>query len=261
MRVKKMIFDMHCHTTEGSPDASVKLEETIERLIEKGYDGMVVTDHNSYRGYNSLSKKYSNFKVLRGVEYDSLDGGHLLIILPTNIKYEIFQYRGMLVEDVIKIVHTLGGIIGPAHPFDYGPLGICNTKWKTNLDLLNKFDFIETFNGCLDKKGSVLATCLASHLDKPCFAGSDSHHLSKVGLVKTIINEKIENEDDLIKVVKNAKYNTFKTAGDFCERKHRKIHSFGVLICGYGYSILNKCLSVNHNKSAHIILKKLGEKE
>ena len=84
---------MHCHTAEGSPDAIVSIEDTIEKLRKKGYNGMLVTDHNSYKGHNSLSKKYNDFVVLRGVEYDSLDGGHLLIVLPTRIKYEIFEYR------------------------------------------------------------------------------------------------------------------------------------------------------------------------
>ena len=53
-----MIFDMHCHTAEGSPDAVVSIEATIRELRRKGYDGMLVTDHNSYKGHNSLSKKY-----------------------------------------------------------------------------------------------------------------------------------------------------------------------------------------------------------
>lgn len=255
-----MILDMHCHTAEGSPDAVVTLEETIEKLREKGYNGMVVTDHNSYRGHNSLTKKYDDFVVLRGIEYDSFDGGHLLIILPTRIKYEIFEYRGMLTEDVIKIVHALGGIVGPAHPFDYKGLGVCTTKLRTNIDLLSKFDFIETFNGCLDERGSLLSNYLASYLNKPCFGGSDSHSISKVGLVKTIIDYDIKNEDDLITVVKKSKYKSFDISGGFYERKYKKIHTFGVFAGGCLYTAVNKCLSINHRKRATAIFNALGIK-
>ena len=255
-----MVFDMHCHTAEGSPDAIVSLEETIETLIKKGFDGMVVTDHNSYKGYNSLKKKYDDFVVLRGIEYDSIDGGHLLIILPTRIKYEIFEYRGMRAEDVVKIVHALGGIVGPAHPFDYKGLGICTTKLKTNIELLSQFDFIETFNGCLDERGSLLSNYLASYLNKPCFGGSDSHSISKVGLVKTVIDCDILNEDDLIKVVKKSKYKSFNIDGDFFERKYKKMHTFSVFAGGYLYSVVNKCLSINHQKKAKDIFNALGIK-
>ena len=85
-----MVFDMHCHTREGSPDAVVSINETIRKLRNKGYHGMLVSDHNSYKGYKSLKEQYDDFVVLRGIEYDSIDGGHLLIILPSRIQYYIF---------------------------------------------------------------------------------------------------------------------------------------------------------------------------
>jgi predicted metal-dependent phosphoesterase TrpH len=249
---------MHCHTKEGSPDSHVSLRETISVLKRKGYDGMVVTDHNSYRGYNTLQDEIKDFVVLRGVEYDSLDGGHLLIVLPTKIKYEIFEYRGMYAVDVIKIVHALGGIVGPAHPFDYSSLGICNTKLRTNIDLLNQFDFFETFNACLSLRGSLLANYLANYLDKPCVGGSDSHSLMKVGLGRTEIPCDIRNEDDLIQVIQNANYNTLKASGTFFERKHQKLHTISTITAGYLASTLNKCLSYNRNKKTMAFFKALG---
>ena len=42
---------MHCHTAEGSIDARVGIVDYVTELINKGVDGMLVTDHNSYRGY------------------------------------------------------------------------------------------------------------------------------------------------------------------------------------------------------------------
>ena len=46
-----MKFDMHCRTKEGSLDGKVEIEEYIRILKEKGYQGMLVSDHNSYNGY------------------------------------------------------------------------------------------------------------------------------------------------------------------------------------------------------------------
>lgn len=79
---------MHCHTKEGSIDGKITIEENIEILKEKGYDGMLITDHNSYRAYRHWKKnikgiRHTDFVVLKGIEYDTLDCGHILVILPT----------------------------------------------------------------------------------------------------------------------------------------------------------------------------------
>ena len=253
-----MIFDMHCHTAEGSPDAVVTLEQTITKLKEKGFNGMLVSDHDSYNGYKSLKRMPNDFLVLRGVEYDSLDGGHLLIVLPSCMKYDIFEYRGMRVIDVIKIVHALGGIVGPAHPYDYSKLGFCNTKNKDNAEILAQFDFIETFNACLYKKSSILSEYLAKEYNKPCFGGSDSHTTAAVGLGYTNLKHDICNEDDLIALVKQSDFNSFEASGEFFERKHERLHSISIMTGGYMYGVLNSCLAYRHKNDSNIILKALG---
>lgn len=89
-----MKFDMHCHTKEGSTDGRVVIEEYIQRLRSMGFGGMMVTDHNSYDGYrewkNSLKgKEYTDFVVLKGIEYDTLDCGHMLVVMPVGVKLRI----------------------------------------------------------------------------------------------------------------------------------------------------------------------------
>ena len=37
---------MHCHTNEGSIDARVGIADYVNELINKGVDGMLITDHN-----------------------------------------------------------------------------------------------------------------------------------------------------------------------------------------------------------------------
>ena len=82
-----MRFDMHCHTKEGSLDGKVPIEEFASILKEKGFDGMLVTDHDSYKGYRVWKKvreegRDKGFLVLKGVEYDTIDAGHILVIMP-----------------------------------------------------------------------------------------------------------------------------------------------------------------------------------
>ena len=86
-------FDMHCHTAEGSVDAKVGIDDYIKILKSKGFNGMVVTDHDSYDGYDaylSYGKKYDDFVVLRGIEYDSLEFGHFIVARANGIAVSEF---------------------------------------------------------------------------------------------------------------------------------------------------------------------------
>ena len=138
-----MKFDMHCHTKEGSLDGKVEIEEYIRILKEKGYQGMLVSDHNSYNGYrywrdHIKGKKYTDFVVLKGIEYDTNNAGHFLVILPEGVKPRILEMRGMPVELLTRVVHAYGGILGPAHPFgekylSFGSSKKYPVKWKNGI--------------------------------------------------------------------------------------------------------------------------------
>ena len=67
--MNRVRFDMHCHTAEGSPDAKVKILDYIDLLKQRGFHGMLVTDHDSYSGYKAYLRqkdKVKDFTVLRG---------------------------------------------------------------------------------------------------------------------------------------------------------------------------------------------------
>ena len=99
-----MKFDMHCHTKEGSMDGKVMIEEYIKKLKEKGFGGMLVSDHNSYDGYREWrdsikGKNHTDFVVLKGVEYDTIDCGHMLVIMPEGVKLKLLELRGFAGSD------------------------------------------------------------------------------------------------------------------------------------------------------------------
>ena len=92
-----MKFDMHCHTKEGSMDGKVMIEEYIRTLKRKGFGGMLVSDHDSYDGYrewkNAIKgRAHQDFVVLKGVEYDTCDCGHILVIMPFGVKLKFWSY-------------------------------------------------------------------------------------------------------------------------------------------------------------------------
>lgn len=199
-------FDMHCHTKYGSIDANVKISEYVEMLSEKGYDGMLVTDHDSYRGYNRWKKENpeSDFTVLRGIEYDTRDAGHFLVIMPDGIHLKALTMRGMKVAKLVDLVHSFGGIVGPAHPFGTKSSSAMLFKaLRENRSLVNEFDFIEGFNACETETANDLSELLANDFNKPKFGGSDSHDHEYVGLGYTYFSDNIKTCDDLIASVKN----------------------------------------------------------
>ena len=207
-----MKFDMHCHTKEGSIDARVDLEHYIKKLIKDGFDGMLITDHNSYKGYEKwedLKRKIKiskPFTVLKGIEYDTLDAGHFIAILPDKVNCKLLELRGLTVNDLEKLVHHLGGILGPAHPYGTGYFAFMHTRpGKRNKSIMERFDFIETFNSCAHPKANEKAFALAEKLHLPHFAGSDAHRKDAIGTAFTEFGNKIFNNNDLIELVKKAK--------------------------------------------------------
>lgn len=204
-----MKFDMHCHTAEGSMDCKVPIDEYITRLKSAGFGGMLVTDHNSYDGYRKWEKnitgnKNDDFVVLKAIEYDTIDAGHMLIIMPEEVKILILELRGLPVRMLIDIVHKNGGIIGPAHPGGERHLSIMNTKRKkSKTELMRKFDFVEVFNACESEASNRCAQELADQYQKPGFGGSDSHKAGCVGTAYTVLPDDVKHESDLIAYVKS----------------------------------------------------------
>ena len=146
-----MKIDMHCHVREGSIDSKVPIEEFIKKLQSKGIGGMLVTDHDTYNGYrhwkNTVKgRKYKDFVVLKGIEYDTLDAGHILIIMPQGVKMRLLELRGLPLSLLIDFVHHNGGICGPAHPCGEKYLSFTNTKrWQKSPQILILSAFKATF--------------------------------------------------------------------------------------------------------------------
>ena len=80
-----MRFDLHCHVKGGSVDSRVTLERFIELLQIQNFNGIMITNHNSYRACRYWDRikddtKYKDFVVLRGIEYDTRDAGHFIVV-------------------------------------------------------------------------------------------------------------------------------------------------------------------------------------
>jgi hypothetical protein len=260
-----MKFDMHCHTKEGSLDGRVPIEQYIFLLQQRGFDGMLITDHNSYKGYRAWKdtvkgKKYKDFVVLKGIEYDTIDAGHILVILPEDVKLKIMEFRGLPVQFLIDIVHQNGGILGPAHPCGEKYLSITHTgKRKNQLAVMDRFDFLEGFNACEDSESNSNAMQIAKEHHLPVFGGSDAHRADCVGLGSTEFAGRITCESDLINLIKEEKEEVSVCGGEYyhgtTKQKIGKINN--ILIMSFWF--YNRMGSIYRRHKRRIELKKLHE--
>ena len=250
-----MKIDMHCHVKEGSIDSRVAIEEYIRRLQEKGIDGMLVTDHDTYRGFrywqnHIKGKKYRDFVVLKGIEYDTVDAGHVLIIMPQGVEMKLLEMRGLPLEQLVACVHHHGGICGAAHPCGEKYLSFTNTKcWRKTPELLEKFDFIEVFNACETEESNAGAKYLAEQYDKPGTGGSDAHKPDCAGMAYTEFPKPIKTELDLIMQIRAKE--TIKAGGSIYTKVSRD--KLGKCKSLYSYSFW-----VYNNAGA--LWKKMGRK-
>lgn len=209
-----MKLDMHCHTKEGSLDGRIPISEYIKILKSKGFQGMLVTDHDSYDGFrmyrDRLRDKMNDFVVFKGIEYDTIDAGHILVILPENVKLLLMECRGLPVRILQEVVHKNGGILGPAHPCGERHLSITRTRaFKKNPDIMKNFDFLEAFNACESQESNMEARRLAFQYHLPMLGGSDSHHPDCVGTAYTELKSDVLNESGLIEYIKEKREITY----------------------------------------------------
>lgn len=251
-----MKLDMHCHTKEGSPDGKLDLLENISILKQKGYQGMLITDHNSYKAYRyykKLKEKPENFVVLKGIEYDTINAGHILIIMPTGVNLPILELRGLPLSLLIEIVHFHGGILGPAHPYGERFLSVCPTLRVAYPEhLYRKFDFVEGYNACEDADSNMRAMALAKKYDLPCFGGSDSHKEDCAGFGYTILQEDISSETELIDYIHAGKP-TMIGGRHYLHTTKAKLGRVNAVLV-YSFWIYNKTLALLRRKARNFEL-------
>ena len=239
-----MKIDMHCHVKEGSLDSKVSVEEYIMLLKAKGFQGMVITDHNTYNGYrywknHIKGKRHKDFVVLKGIEYDTRDAGHILVIMPEGVKMRLLELRGMRVSVLIDFVHRNGGVLGPAHPCGEKYLSFANTKrYRRSPELMKRFDFVETFNCCESEESNENALKLAKKYDKVRVGGSDAHKPDCVGRAYTILPEPVTCETELISMIH--KKTAFETGGNYYHRTTKEKMGKVKLILTYSFWFYNK---------------------
>ena len=148
-------------------------------------------------------KVHQDFVVLKGIEYDTLDAGHMLCIMPEGVRMRLLELKGLPVSMLIEFVHRHGGILGPAHPYGAKYMSMTNTKrYRKSQEFVKRFDFIEVFNACESQESNDSAARLAAKYGKPGVGGSDAHKTDCIGTGYTILPEMVTCETELINLIR-----------------------------------------------------------
>jgi len=113
-----MLFDLHLHTIFS--DGLLSPEEVVKLAIEKGMDGIAITDHDTVNGLESAlkySKLFSGFYFIPGIELGTIYNDEEVHILGYFIDYrskQIIEATEMLrknrVKRGIKIIEKLNSL-------------------------------------------------------------------------------------------------------------------------------------------------------
>ena len=216
-------YELHSHTNAASLCSIVEPEEYIRFYIDKGYSGMVVTDH-FYHGNTSVNRRLPwdmfideycegynrakregdkhGFVVLFGFEQKFCDGNDEYIVLGISPEWlkNHSEIRDMKRTEFFETIKKAGGFVIQAHPFR-------ERFYISDIRLsLDYVDAIEVLNlGDTDEQ-SRRSYEYAKNLGLPMTGGTDIHSIENRDEVGGLAFEKKVNTiEEFIEEIKSGR--------------------------------------------------------
>ncbi len=216
-------YEMHLHTSNRF-GGGAEICDHIDALIEKGFTGMVVTNHFFYGDtridrelpWEEFVDKYRQ-DYLTGLEYARKKDFDLLFGLEEHVGngQEILLYgitpdliaahpelKQAPAEKYAEVVHAAGGLVYQAHPYR----ARANVKLPFPLDCIDMLDGIEVYNAGNQPEWNENARRYAEQTGIACVAGSDAHATRHSGQGGIMTKERIRTNEDLVRILKNGEY-------------------------------------------------------
>ena len=220
-------YELHCHTAECDKCAELGGRQLVRAYYEKGYSGMVITDHYFAAFYDWFSDELGN-KTKREIihrwqkgYFEALDEGKKLgfTVLPgaeVRIDGTINDYLiyGLYEDDFLRLpllnrmdsIESVLAVLPPqarvvqAHPF------------RNNMTVADptRLFGIEVYNGGTEPFRNSLAQIFAEHYKRAATSGSDCHGIGAVGKGGIETSEQILSPDDLVRILDSGNYSLIK---------------------------------------------------
>ena len=216
-------FELHAHTRECDPTAYVLAGDLVSLYAEKGYQGLVITDHyislfdewfpdelvgldhkqrikRWLRGYETAKKKAEEYgmTVLLGAElrFDGYPNDYLIYGADEEFYYNAPRLNHL--KDIEELMPLLpeGVCVVQAHPF----------RRRMVVEPPKSVWGLEVHNGGTPEFHNELARQYALHYNKAMTSGSDTHKTAAVGKGGIQIEEPILTQQDLIRTLRSGAY-------------------------------------------------------
>lgn len=216
-------FELHAHTRECDPTAGILAGDMVRLYHEKGYQGMVITDHyispfddwfgdeligmnhdgrikRWLRGYETAKKAAEEYgmTVLLGAEvrFDGFPNDYLIFGAEEELFYELPRLNHLKnVEEMLKLLPQELCVV-QAHPF------------RDNMVVTDPSPLwgIEVHNGGTPAFRNEMAYRYAEFYKKPMTSGSDTHRPETVGKGGIRTKTPILTPKDLIRTLREGSY-------------------------------------------------------
>ncbi len=211
-------IDTHVHTDEVSPCARVKAVETVNLYKEKGYSGIIITDHYSMRTFirmSGLSREEKNDRYLSGYRAAKKEGERigLKVYLGMEITFS-WSINDYLVfgaeEEFLRKNHRIcrmglskfrrladenNLLIYQAHPYRIG-MSRTDPKYLDGIEVFNGNPRHNSNNECALEYAQQNGLLMSS--------GSDFHRLEDVAAGGMLFPKLPENNAELVAMLKEA---------------------------------------------------------
>ena len=210
------LYETHLHTCEASRCGRVHGEDYIPYLMDKGYSGMIVTEHffngNSCvpedlpwkdrvdiyaSGYDRAleAARGKDFNVMFGVEFNFQKDEYLLYGIDKEWLINNECIMEMTRHELLKSVHDAGGIMIRAHPFR-------ERDYLSDIKLApTACDGIEVYNAANMPNMNALGYEYCVKLGLPMTAGSDIHYFHNESMGGMLFENRIGSVQDYAEAV------------------------------------------------------------
>ena len=192
--------DLHIHT-HYSNDSLIKPEELVKTAKKIGLKAIAITDHDTIKGALRISMEYSDKEliIIPGIEITT-EFGHLLAFNLTEK-----PKKKMSLEALIEDIHREGGIVAPAHPFDYF------RRFRFVEENIHLMDAIEAANSSNLRLNTDIKKALeySEKYNIGYTAGSDAHIINAVGNAYLYSNDYLSGIDDIIEYILKKRFKIF----------------------------------------------------
>ena len=215
------LYETHLHTYQGSECGVSRGREYIQRYLDLGYSGIIITDHffngncrpsrnlpwkkwvqESCRGYEDARNEGERrgLDVFYGWEETFEGDDYLVYGLDSEWLLEHEEAKDWTRKEQFNEVRRNGGCVVQAHPFRMAYYIRCFHLSTQCVDA------VEAANSGNDQSSDALAFLYAKKLKLPVTAGSDIHYAGDIrpGTVFGVyLDRKMESIADFVNAVRN----------------------------------------------------------